>query len=77
MRTIQPLTDDWQFVFGAKAEDNAAFTAVTLPHTWNNLDGQDGGDDYKRGAGLYKKTFTVEKRSDKCYYLDFLGVNSV
>lgn len=77
MRTIQPLTDDWQFVFGAKAEENAAFTAVTLPHTWNNLDGQDGGDDYKRGAGLYKKTFTVEKRSDKCYYLDFLGVNSV
>lgn len=27
---------------------------VALPHTWNNLDGQDGGDDYYRGKGTYE-----------------------
>ena len=26
---------------------------VLLPHTWNNLDGQDGGNDYWRGIGRY------------------------
>ena len=24
---------------------------VTIPHTWNAFDGQDGGDDYYRGVG--------------------------
>ncbi|MFQ7444456.1 MAG: hypothetical protein ACLRNA_10340 [Gemmiger formicilis] len=24
--------------------------AVTLPHTWNAIDGQDGGNDYYRGT---------------------------
>ena len=23
---------------------------VTLPHTWNAVDGQDGGNDYYRGS---------------------------
>ena len=30
-----------------------AFSNVALPHTWNNLDGQDGGADYWRGIGIY------------------------
>ena len=29
---------------------------VTLPHTWNNLDGQDGGNDYHRGTCWYART---------------------
>ena len=27
---------------------------IHLPHTWNNLDGQDGGGDYWRGNGHYE-----------------------
>ena len=27
---------------------------VDLPHTWNNIDGQDGGNDYWRGTCTYK-----------------------
>ncbi|MGN0561585.1 MAG: glycoside hydrolase family 2 TIM barrel-domain containing protein [Candidatus Fimenecus sp.] len=77
MRTTQTFLTDWLFCFDAKTEDTADFAPVTLPHTWNNLDGQDGGNDYKRGVGLYKKTFAVKKQADKCYYLDFLGVNAV
>lgn len=26
---------------------------VTLPHTWNAVDGQDGGNDYYRGSCTY------------------------
>ena len=30
---------------------------VNLPHTWNNIDGIDGGNDYYRGTCWYKKDF--------------------
>ena len=50
---------------------------VDLPHTWNATDGQDGGNDYFRGTGVYVKTI---KKSDlpECdrYYLDIAGANS-
>ena len=28
---------------------------VTLPHTWNAVDGQDGGNDYYRGTCSYTR----------------------
>ena len=28
---------------------------VTLPHTWNAMDGQDGGNDYHRGTCWYAR----------------------
>ena len=28
---------------------------VTLPHSWNEIDGQDGGNDYYRGTCYYAK----------------------
>ena len=43
MRTIIPFCNDW--LFTKPGEDRVP---VTLPHTWNNLDGQDGGGDYWR-----------------------------
>lgn len=49
---------------------------VNLPHTWNNLDGQDGGMDYYRGACWYKKTFTVNLKKNEEAYLEFKGANS-
>ena len=30
---------------------------MTLPHTWNAKDGQDGGNDYYRGTCWYAKQF--------------------
>ena len=36
------------------AKQGEAYAAVALPHTWNNLDGQDGGNDYWRGVGTYE-----------------------
>ena len=31
------------------AKQGCSFAPVCLPHTWNALDGQDGGNDYWRG----------------------------
>lgn len=41
----------WTFIKEGKSEP------VTLPHTWNAVDGQDGGNDYYRGTCTYTKTF--------------------
>ena len=32
---------------------------VTLPHTWNAVDGQDGGNDYWRGTCTYSTAFAA------------------
>jgi beta-galactosidase len=59
------LNSDWRFIrqdaAGAQATsfDDSSWQAVQLPHTWNNLDGQDGGNDYYRGPGWYRRKFTV------------------
>ncbi len=47
MRTTQVLTS------ARFALEGQAFAPVALPHTWNALDGQDGGSDYHRGLGTY------------------------
>ena len=50
---------------------------VSIPHTWNNLDGQDGGDDYKRCLCKYEKTFPMPEHGEPDrVYLQFDGVNS-
>lgn len=50
---------------------------LDLPHTWNGIDGQDGGNDYHRGNCYYVK---ILKKSDlseeRNIYLEFNGVNS-
>ncbi|MCD8040338.1 MAG: glycoside hydrolase family 2 protein [Clostridia bacterium] len=66
------FNDGWQFTMkGCQPAE------VTLPHTWNGKDGQDGGNDYKRCACTYTKSFKkpVLKNGDRCVIL-FKGVNS-
>ena len=54
------LTTGWRFIRkdvpSAQSRDfnDADWQTVTLPHTWNALDGQDGGDNYYRGPGWYR-----------------------
>lgn len=76
-----PLEGEWSFI-GAdltaeQAMQNTEWETVHIPHTWNNLDGQDGGDNYRRGKGWYKYSFDVKKNDTLDYYIEFLGVNSV
>ncbi len=51
-------------------------TAVALPHTWNNLDGQDGGNDYWRGIGTYEIDLP-NPTAGKKQYIEFQGANHV
>ena len=72
MRKKIALMDGWQFTKPGEQE-----TAVNLPHTWNSMDGQDGGNDYWRGTCVYKKTFPKpEFGPDQRVYLEFQGVNA-
>ena len=72
MRKEQLLNQNWLFRYHDGTE-----TTLNLPHTWNNLDGQDGGNDYWRGTCVYEKDFTIpEFGADERVYLDFAGVNA-
>ena len=55
MRKILPIHDNWLF---SKRNTGEAAEAVTLPHTWNAVDGQDGGNDYYRGTCDYTRQLT-------------------
>ena len=50
MRIEQLLNKNWTFIY----HDGSRQT-VDIPHTWNGIDGQDGGNDYFRGKCLYLK----------------------
>lgn len=64
---------DWTFIY----HDNTK-TVLDLPHTWNAIDGQDGGNDYWRGTCSYEKNFKKpEFDSEKeQVYLQLHGVNA-
>ena len=50
---------------------------VTLPHSWNNIDGQDGENDYYRGTGYYAKQLKkFDLPEADRYYMEFRGANS-
>jgi len=66
MRKIINWNQDWQFAKCETAAD-ASWEPVTLPHTWNALDGQDGGGDYYQGIGWYKKEFTIDSVWKRIY----------
>ena len=73
MRHILSLNENWQF----RKQDQQETQTVTLPHTWNAIDGMDGGGDYWRGTGIYEKTLTrSELPRGERIYLEFRGANS-
>ena len=56
MRHILSLNEAWQF-----RKENQETELLNLPHTWNAIDGMDGGGDYWRGKGIYEKTLTQDQ----------------
>ena len=50
--------------------------AVTVPHTWNAFDGQDGGADYYRGCCIYEFALP-DPTEGMCQYIEFAGVNHI
>ena len=80
MRQIYNLNTKWAFTKEAgeipTAIDNA-WETVNLPHSWNAVDGQDGGNDYFRGTCHYVKELKKSDlpKADK-YFLEVRGANS-
>jgi beta-galactosidase len=58
---------------------DTALPTVNLPHTWNALDGQDGGNNYEAGQGhWYRKRLLVPASfAGKEVFLQFDGVNQI
>ena len=73
MRQTIKLMQGWTFT-----DLDGKTAQVDLPHTWNAIDGQDGGNDYRRGTCLYEKQFPapVFDEETQCVYLEFHGVNA-
>ena len=80
MREILNLNVKWAFSKEASKVPSTMpenWYWVTLPHTWNAIDGQDGGNDLYRGTCYYAKEIVKADLpvADK-YYLEFCGANS-
>ncbi|TCO55014.1 glycoside hydrolase family 2 protein [Actinocrispum wychmicini] len=84
VRPVTSLNSAWKFLrsdaTGAQAPgfDDSAWSSVTVPHTWNAQDGQDGGNNYYRGVGWYRRHVTPSASlAGKRLWLQFDGVNTV
>lgn len=70
----QNWNDNWKFT---KDKEANKWEAVSIPHTWNGKDGQDGGNDYYRGTCYYVKHVKGKELPEKKHlYLEFEGTNS-
>ena len=80
MRKVLNINRKWAFskdFSEIPSQINAKWNFVNLPHTWNAIDGQDGGNDYYRGICCYAKELTKEDLPDADrYYLELRGANS-
>ena len=79
MRIINNINALWAFrkTEEVPASFDKSWDIISLPHTWNNIDGMDGGNDYFRGKGTYVKVLSRENLpSDKLNYLEINGASS-
>lgn len=74
MRKIMNFNREWLFSKTTEVPVSlpGGWENVSLPHTWNAVDGQDGGNDYWRGTAMYCKSF-VKPEFEGRAVLEFLG----
>jgi beta-galactosidase len=74
------LDEGWRFLradaAGAEAPsfDDSAWQNTVVPHTYNALDGQDGGADYYRGVAWYRRR--LEAPPDMAHRRTYLGFDA-
>ncbi len=80
MRTVKIINDNWFFTKEAVSMPVVSvneWEQKNLPFTWNEKDGQDGGNDYYRGTCYFaKKLAKSDFPEGDVYYLQFDGVNA-
>lgn len=85
------INDSWKFYKGRIDNahlnnfDDSLWQDINIPHTWNNIDGQDGTKgggkdikvtDYFRGDGWYRKWINLSNEDkEKQIFLRFQGAN--
>jgi beta-galactosidase len=81
-RRLINLDPGWRFMGGDAPGapdagfDDSTWQPVDLPHTWNGLDGEDGGDNYRRGAGWYRRHLALDASlAGRRLYLQFDGAS--
>jgi len=85
--SAEDFTQDWRFIRQEASvdADTGSWQKISIPHTWNAIDAQNGGgkdnmsrDGYYRGPGSYAKTFAVPRSyAGKRIFLRFEAVGSV
>ncbi|MBR3350428.1 MAG: hypothetical protein IKG55_10185, partial [Solobacterium sp.] len=78
MREIRILKDGWRFLKKDLSYEDALKYAgmgenVCLPHTWNAMDGQDGGNDYHRGLCWYVRQLSEQELKGERVFIEFNG----
>lgn len=80
MRTVVSLNDSWQFWLAPQgftpAELGDGAIAVTVPHSWNAVDGQ-SGDGYARRCTAYQRQLTIPADAGERFFVEFEGANAV
>lgn len=80
MRSIYNFNSKWAFTKQSATIPEKLplnWDWVNLPHTWNAIDGQDGGNDYYRGTCHYAKTLDKRELPQAGrYFLELQGANS-
>ena len=80
MREIINFNTRWAFskeAAGVPTKMPEKWYWVTLPHSWNDIDGQDGDNDYHRGTCYYVKELKkIDLPEASRYYLELRGANS-
>ncbi len=79
MRTVINVNKSWGFAKSLTEIPSSldGLEIVDVPHCWNNIDGQDGGNDYFRGTCYYvKKLLKSELPKSEQYYIEINGANS-
>ena len=80
MRNVVNFNAKWAFTKMATevpTEVCKQWDFVNLPHSWNAIDGQDGGNDYFRGTAYYAKSLDkMDLPTADRYFLEINGANS-
>lgn len=76
------FSKQWKFSLTQDAKaaelkyDDSNWSNIDIPHTWNALDGQDGGKNYARTIGWYRKKFEWRPEFEgKRIYLEVLAAS--
>lgn len=80
MRTIISFYENWLFAKTKEVPSSLpeGWQKITLPHTWNAQDGQDGGNDYWRGTACYAKSFVKPSMPENgCLFLEINGAANI